>query len=236
MLFLLSALLLTAGCVNAPDGESTQGSPAFIGSWLLVEVQSMDDRVYLPGKDAEFTLRLNSDGSLEVRADCNRGKGSWKSESPSSLVFSPLATTRAMCPPGSLHDRYLADLSYVRSYVIREGDLYLATYAGGAILQFNRDSQPSYDCVRAQGTVENFVCRDSELAALDRRLAAVFELAKVPVSGEDLRQLRAIQRGWIKGRNDCWKSSVARTCVKNSYLQRIAELEVLIKQGGESGL
>jgi len=37
--------------------------------------------------------------------------------------------------------------------------------------------------------------------------------------------LRAEQRGWIKGRNDCWKSVDPRLCVATEYRLRIAELQ-----------
>lgn len=37
--------------------------------------------------------------------------------------------------------------------------------------------------------------------------------------------LKAEQRGWVKGRNDCWKSADKRKCVDQSYRRRIAELQ-----------
>jgi para-nitrobenzyl esterase len=44
--------------------------------------------------------------------------------------------TRAMCPPGSLYDRFISDLGYVRSFVLKDGHLFLATRTDGAILEF----------------------------------------------------------------------------------------------------
>ena len=35
-----------------------------------------------------------------------------------------------------------------------------------------------------------------------------------------------MQRGWIKGRNDCWKSEDVEGCVTFAYQSRIAELEI----------
>lgn len=71
-----------------------------------------------------------------VRADCNRGQGAWSFAEPSQLQFGPLATTRVLCPPGSLYDRFVGDLGYVRSFVMKDGHLFLATLADGAILEF----------------------------------------------------------------------------------------------------
>jgi membrane-bound inhibitor of C-type lysozyme len=42
-----------------------------------------------------------------------------------------------------------------------------------------------------------------------------------------LQSLRATQRGWIKGRDECWKADGLRDCVKSAYLTREAELVAL---------
>ncbi len=39
-----------------------------------------------------------------------------------------------------------------------------------------------------------------------------------------MKTLRATQRGWIGGRNECWKAGDARDCIRLSYLRREAEL------------
>ena len=41
-----------------------------------------------------------------------------------------------MCPPPSISDRYLAQFEWVRSYVMHDGHLFLATQADGAIIEF----------------------------------------------------------------------------------------------------
>jgi para-nitrobenzyl esterase len=105
-------------------------------AWQLVRINSMDDSVVTPDEAAKYTLSFGADGRVAVRADCNRGQGSWTSESAGQLQFGQLATTRAMCPPGSLHDRFLAELGYVRSYVLENNQLHLATMADGSIIDF----------------------------------------------------------------------------------------------------
>ena len=37
--------------------------------------------------------------------------------------------------------------------------------------------------------------------------------------------LTAEQRGWVKGRNECWKSDDKRRCIEENYRRRIAELQ-----------
>ncbi len=89
---------------------------------------------------------------------------------------------------------------------------------------------PSFDCALAKGSAEKLVCSDTALATLDRRLAdryaAALTAASRPGGGgnEALRMLRASERGWIKGRDACWKSDDPHDCIKISYLRREAEL------------
>ncbi|MCB1788089.1 MAG: META domain-containing protein [Gammaproteobacteria bacterium] len=105
-------------------------------AWQLVRIQSMDDSVYAADDRARYTLAFEPDGTARMKADCNRGQGSWHSEASGQLRFGPVAATRAMCPPGSLSEKYLAQFEWVRSYVRRDGHLFLATMADGAIIEF----------------------------------------------------------------------------------------------------
>jgi len=120
------------GGLTQPDARS-----ALVGTtWQLVEIASMDDRVYAPDDRTIYTLLLNSDGSMRVRADCNLGNGSWTSASPGKLEFGLIAATQALCPPDSLHDRYMTQFPWIRSYVMKDGHLFLATMADGSIIEF----------------------------------------------------------------------------------------------------
>jgi uncharacterized protein len=73
--------------------------------------------------------------------------------------------------------------------------------------------------------MEEMICRDEKLAALDRKLAEVYRAAVKKAGNEHPPVLKAEQRGWIKGRDDCWKSDDKRRCVESLYVNRIAELQ-----------
>jgi para-nitrobenzyl esterase len=51
------------------------------------------------------------------------------------LEFGPLALTRAQCPPDPMTDRLVTDIPYVRSYVLKDGRLYLSLFADGGIYE-----------------------------------------------------------------------------------------------------
>ncbi len=86
-------------------------------------------------------------------------------------------------------------------------------------------ASPSFNCAKASGSVEELICNDAELAELDRNLASLYSavLKNTPSGGQKV--LKAEQRGWIKGRNDCWKSDDMRGCVAHEYRDRIATLK-----------
>ena len=85
---------------------------------------------------------------------------------------------------------------------------------------------PSFDCGKVEaGSIEAMVCDDAGLAALDRRLAGVYREASERALNEHPPVLKAEQRGWIKGRNGCWKSDDVRGCVAEAYRLRTAELQ-----------
>lgn len=120
-----------------PAAADAAAQPALAGtSWRLVKIMSMDDTTYTPDDPSLYTLEFLTDGTVRVKADCNTGSGSWTSESPGQLQFGVMAATMAECPPGSLHDRYMAQFQWVRSYVMENGHLFLATMADGSIIEF----------------------------------------------------------------------------------------------------
>jgi para-nitrobenzyl esterase len=126
-------LLLLAGCAQMP----AQPAPDSLGgtSWQLVRFRGGDDTLLAPDDKAKYTVAFAADGSLSVRLDCNRGRGTWKSAGRNQIEFGPMALTRAQCPPGSLHDHIVMQWPHVRSYVIRGGHLFLSLMADGGIYE-----------------------------------------------------------------------------------------------------
>ncbi len=143
---LLGATILAA-CATAnvkPAGTSLAGS-----TWQLVAIQSMDDaqgttRIADP---ARFTLHFGTDGRAALRLDCNRGSGNYEATPATagdsgSLRFGPVATTRALCPPPQLDQRVARDLDHVRSYLVRDGKLFLSLMADGGIYEWHPAATP----------------------------------------------------------------------------------------------
>ncbi len=91
-------------------------------------------------------------------------------------------------------------------------------------------SGPSFDCSRASSSSEKMVCSDPALAALDRELEAVYGRRLAATSGAEHDRLQAMQRGWVKGRDECGKAEDTQRCVREAYQTRLVELQI---EGGE---
>jgi uncharacterized lipoprotein YbaY/heat shock protein HslJ len=122
-----------AGAAEPPPADS---SPLTGTTWELVKFQGSDDKTLTPDDGSKYTLEFAAGWQLNARIDCNRGRGAWKSSGPNHLQFGPLALTRAMCPPGSMHDQIVKQLPNIRSYVIKDGHLFLSLMADGGIYEF----------------------------------------------------------------------------------------------------
>ena len=104
--------------------------------WQFVKFEGGDGKIITPDEKSKYTIAFGKDGSVNVRFDCNRGRGTWKSSGSNQLEFGPLALTKMMCPPGSLHDRFVKDWSYIRSYILKEGHLFLSLMKDTGIYEF----------------------------------------------------------------------------------------------------
>lgn len=104
------------------------------------------------------------------------------------------------------------------------------------------DSQsrlPLYNCAQTTREIEILICNYQELIELDYLLQDTYNqaLKRAASLGDHpqkaVKELKTIQRGWVKGRNDCWKALENKfECVKSNYEDRIAYLQakwVLLK-------
>jgi len=129
-----------------PNLEVHKPSPLFSNhplagtQWRLVQFQSMDDAIgtVRPDDPSLYTMRLRGDGSVIMRLNCNRARGTWSAQAGTentsgTFTFGPLAATRALCPPPSLDEQITAQSEYIRSYLLKNGRLHLSLMADGGI-------------------------------------------------------------------------------------------------------
>ncbi|HEX6731980.1 MAG TPA: META domain-containing protein, partial [Pyrinomonadaceae bacterium] len=126
---ILNLVVLPTICVEAQPQTSSSGDSLAGTSWQLVKFQSGNDKTTIPDVKNKYTLSFGNDGRASIRLDCNRGSGTYESRAPNQLEFGRFALTLMMCPPGSMHNRIARDLGAVRSYIIKDGRLFLSLMA-----------------------------------------------------------------------------------------------------------
>ena len=101
----------------------------------LVKIRFGDGNEVKPDAPERYTVRFDQAGRATIQADCNRASGGYTVEGP-GLSFSAFATTRMACPPGSLSDRFLMQLGFVRSWGYIGEHLALVSLVDGSVLEF----------------------------------------------------------------------------------------------------
>ena len=135
---------VAAFAAGAAQASAPSNSPSLAGtSWQLVKFQGSDGTTLTPDDRSKYTIEFGADGQLTARVDCNRGRGTWKSAGTNQVEFGPLALTRAKCPAGSLHDQIVKQWGYIRSYVIKDGHLFLSLMADGGIYELEPLRKPT---------------------------------------------------------------------------------------------
>ena len=131
----LTGALLLVGCATAPQTPQAQQGTLAGTSWTVVQFEGGDGTVVAAPDPTRYTIEFAPDGRAAVRIDCNRGTSTWTSSAPGHLELGPLALTRVLCPPAALNDRLARDWEHVRSYVLRDGHLFLSLQADAGIYE-----------------------------------------------------------------------------------------------------
>jgi heat shock protein HslJ len=165
-----TAILLCGAVLASRSGEAAAAteSPLAGTQWRLVEIRSMDDAIgtVRPHDPSRYTMRLNADGTANLRLDCNRAKSTWSAEasadrSSGRFQFGPLAATRALRPPPRLDERVAKDAGFIRSYLLKDGRLYLSLMADGGIYAWEPDSQEEPFQTKPDADLEAAILRAS---------------------------------------------------------------------------
>ncbi len=137
-LYRMTALIVLTGLMLAACGGA--GTPTPAGSNLLGKTWLWQKTEFNGGKDIPvlqpdaYTLQFQSDGKVNIKADCNSGGGSYTITNNVDLTIHIDTLTRAICPPESLSDEYINELNDTGSYTIeRNGELVLALKSGAGM-------------------------------------------------------------------------------------------------------
>lgn len=131
-----AATILLVSLVFHPLGAAALSPFPLIGTVWAWHASARDGgvRAGVAAPD-RYTIELSPDGSVRVRADCNRGGARYEANDV-ELRFGPIATTKTGCPAGSRDREFLDALAKVDAYRFEGIDLVLASADGRDTLRF----------------------------------------------------------------------------------------------------
>jgi heat shock protein HslJ len=104
--------------------------------WKWQEFQESNDNLTIVSDPEQYTLEFLDDGQVNVKADCNQAGGNYILAG-SQLTIEITTSTLAICPPGSLSEEYLSLLNDAVSYIMEEGQLFIAIKFDTGIMKFS---------------------------------------------------------------------------------------------------
>jgi heat shock protein HslJ len=92
--------------------------------WQWGQTLYNDDTRVVPPRPESYTVQFGANGTVNVRADCNRKGGGYALDGK-SIAIEITHSTMAACPDGSLEDRFVRDLTSGAVWFMKDGDLYI---------------------------------------------------------------------------------------------------------------
>lgn len=155
VLSLLFSLLVLTACVieaptatngTVPDPTAVPAQAATAGErvysavelttnpWLWVSFTDPTQQFDLDQPE-QYTITFNTDGMVNVKADCNNASGAYTADDNGSLTIALGPMTLAACPPDSRSDEFIKNLGFVAGFFFEKGFLYLDMMADGGTFQ-----------------------------------------------------------------------------------------------------
>jgi len=146
----VAAVILAAGCARkSPDANraATQSADTAAvatavtdsigrGPWKWVATVTPVKRIACTNPDV-YTLTFLPDSTVRMVIDCNRGSGSYHIDGK-SIRIGPVATTRMMCPPGSMDTVFGQEIDAARVWFTQSDTLMLDLLADSGTMRFVR--------------------------------------------------------------------------------------------------
>lgn len=122
---------------HPPRSRSAEAAAVVGVDWKWVASRYGNDTEARPAEPERYRLRLQPDGTLRARVDCNQAGGAYRIAG-SSIVIEVTHSTMAACEPDSLDRTFLRDLGSAVIFFMRRGNLYLDLKYDTGTMEFGR--------------------------------------------------------------------------------------------------
>ena len=135
---ILTGTMLALGCTEADnendivESEHDEETTITLDEIINIEWQWSGLIETLPASQSvvpdpeNYTITFSEDGTYSIKADCNRGSGSYTLED-NKMTIAPGPITLAYCSPDSLDSQYLSLLNNVTAVSMEDEQLVLET-------------------------------------------------------------------------------------------------------------
>ena len=124
------------GLVNAPPPPMAAEDTLPIGVvWTWLSTQSRDGSAVVPEGRERYTVEFRPGGTVNVRADCNKGSGTY-TRNGDALGIGPVALTRMACATDSRDADFIKGLAAVSGHSMVGSDLVLTLKPDGGSMRF----------------------------------------------------------------------------------------------------
>ena len=103
-------------------------------AWQWISFTSPVEQ-YTIDNPQNYLITFKDGETLEIKADCNKARGAYTSDS-SALKIEIGPMTKAACPQGSKSDLLIKHLGYLAGYFFKNGHLFIDLFADGGTLEF----------------------------------------------------------------------------------------------------
>jgi len=122
--------------IMVPPAMKADADPTLAGRvWTWQSSELRGERI-VPDAPERYTVQFQSDGRVQVRADCNRGGAGYTASADRSLSIMPVATTKMGCPAGSKGTEFVRELAEVDGYDFVDGNLLLKLKSNAGAMRF----------------------------------------------------------------------------------------------------
>jgi heat shock protein HslJ len=120
LILLCAGMLIFSACGKSASSEEITG---IVWQWTAMQ-ETVPANLSVVPDPQNYTITFNTDGSVDIKADCNAVNGTYKM-SGSDLTITLGASTLMACGEASQDAIYLASLSKVSSYEVVDDQLQL---------------------------------------------------------------------------------------------------------------
>ena len=125
---------------SLPTASAVAAAPMLVGTrWEWLGSVTPVERIEAADPE-RYTLTLQADGNARLLFDCNRGSATYEIAG-NKLSFGPLISTRMACPPDTQDHVFMDQLRKVRSFFIRDDQLFLEMPFDSGTLRFRAAEQ-----------------------------------------------------------------------------------------------